>query len=303
MDPNNSSILYSGGYVYNPDTLVLTYVMAVSKTTDAGTTWHRDTLTTTYGMCYALRVDRTNSNVVYAGGYNGILYKSTNGGSTWFLSNTGLSGTINDIRIGSTKVNTIYAGSSSGVFKSTNAGASWTNTGCTNVYDVLINPANENEIYAATYTGVYMSTVGGGSWSAINAGLQNTYVTSLGINQNNWLFCGTEGAGMYRWSLLVGADENHAGNTRAKIDAAPNPAHGAAVIHYMVEKPGLVIVSVFDIQGREVVQLVNERKPAGAYSTVLNGKDAKGRGLPAGIYFCRLAVNGETSLKKIVWLK
>ncbi|HEX7321261.1 MAG TPA: T9SS type A sorting domain-containing protein [bacterium] len=276
--------------------------MAVSKSTDGGTTWARETLTTVYGTCNALRVDHTNSSVVYAGGYTG-LYKSTDAGNTWFLSSTGLSGTVNDIAIGSTKANTIYAGSSSGVFKSTNAGASWTNSGCTNVYAVLINPANENEIYAATYTGVYMSTVGGGSWMAINSGLQNTYVTSLGINQGNWLFCGTEGAGMYRWSLLVGADENNAGYTRMKIDATPNPAHGVAVIHYTVEKPGFVIVSICDIQGREVVQLVNEKKPAGTYSAGWNGEDAGGRGLPAGVYFCRLAINGETSMKKIVWLK
>jgi flagellar hook assembly protein FlgD len=108
---------------------------------------------------------------------------------------------------------------------------------------------------------------------------------------------------MYRWSLLVGAKENNAGNTRAKIDATPNPAHRAAVIHYTVEKSGPVIISVCDIQGREIVQLVNENKPAGTYSTGWKGKDARGCGLPTGVYFCRLATNGEISLKKIVWLR
>ncbi|MCX7995451.1 MAG: hypothetical protein N3A65_06755, partial [candidate division WOR-3 bacterium] len=76
IDPNNSSVIYTGGYVYNGTT----YVMAVSKSTDGGTTWERDTLTSDYCMCYAIAIDRNNSNIVYVGGYNNYLFKTTNGG-------------------------------------------------------------------------------------------------------------------------------------------------------------------------------------------------------------------------------
>jgi photosystem II stability/assembly factor-like uncharacterized protein len=297
MDPLNSSVLYSGGYVYDG---VSTYVMTVSKTTDGGTTWLRDTLTTTYCMCYALAIDRSNTNIVFAGGYNGLLYKSTDAGSTWFLSNTGLSGTINDIKIGSTKASTTYAGSSSGVFKSTNGGSSWTNTGCTNVYDVLINPTNENEIYAATYTGVYKSTTGGGGWTLMNTGLTNINTTSLGIYANNYLFVGTDGSGMYRWNIMVGAEEQKTTGVRSMFTAQPNPFAGWTRISYETTQAGHVNLMVYDIQGRLVKQLICTSQAKGLHSAAWNGLDENGSRVASGVYFCRLDAGETQAIEKLI---
>ena len=289
-------MVYSGGYVYDG---VSTYVMTVSKSTDGGVTWQRDTLTTTYSMCYGLAVDRSNSSIVYAGGYTGV-YKSTDAGNTWALSSTGLSGTVNDIAIGSTKANTIFAGSSSGVFKSTNAGASWTNTGCTNVYAVLINPVNESEVYAATYTGVFKSTTGGGGWVAMNTGLTNLNTTSLGINANKYLFVGTDGSGMSRWGLGVGADEQSPNPVRIKLNVQPNPSPGRTAIDYQLTSTTPVHLAIYDIQGRLVKQLVNAPQSPGAHNVVWNGLNTEGNRVACGIYFCSLDAGKERSVEKLI---
>ena len=295
LDPNNSSILYSGGYVY-----VSTYYMSVSKSTDAGATWLiRDTLNTVYSTCDAIRVNPMNSNVVYAGGYTGV-YKSTDAGNTWALSSTGLTGQVYDIAVHGSQANVVYAASGSGVFKSTDAGASWTNTGCTNVYTVLIDPANPNTIYAGTYTGVYKSTIGGGGWTAMNTGLQDLYVTSLSIYANNWLFCGTKGAGMYRWSLAVGAEEHNETNIGPGIYAQPNPARGRAVINYTMIQALPVRIAMYDLQGRLLITLVDEGKPAGQHAVTWNARDGKGERLPAGIYFCRLSTPKYDLIEKVI---
>lgn len=295
-DPNNSSVIYSGGYVYDG---VSTYVMTVSKSTDGGTSWLRDTLTTTYSMCYALAVDRSNSNIVYAGGYTGV-YKSTDAGNTWVLSSTGLSGTVNDFAIGSTKANTIYAGTSSGVFKSTNAGANWTNTGCTNVYGVLINPTNENEVYAATYTGVFKSTTGGGGWVAMNTGLPVTSTTSLGINANNYLFVGTDGGGMCRWNIMVCAEEQAPDKARTPLSVQPNPSPGRTEISYQLKRAVHVNLAIYDIQGRLVATLASARQSPGAHRMVWNGLNAEGVRVASGIYFCTLNAGEERSVEKLI---
>lgn len=275
--------------------------MAVSKSTDGGTSWLRDTLTTDYCICSALRVDRSNSNVVYAGGSNAYLFKSTNAGSTWFLSNTGLSGTIYDIAIASTKANTIYAGSSSGVFKSTNAGASWTGTGLSaNVQAVLINPSNENEIYAATSSGVYKSTTGGGGWALMNDGLLNTNTTSLGINPNNYLFLGTDGACMSRWNIMVGTEEHKTDGVRAMFRVEPNPSCGWARMTYELAQAGHVDIAVYDIQGRLVKNLISADQGQGAHSTLWNGIDEKGSQAAEGIYFCKLCIDGTQAIEKLI---
>jgi hypothetical protein len=289
-------VVYTGGYVYDG---VSTYVMTVSKSTDAGVSWQRDTLTTAYSMCYALAVDRSNSNIVYAGGYTGV-YKSTDAGNTWFLSTTGLSGTVNDIAVGSAKANTIYAGSSSGVFKSTNAGANWTNTGCVNVCAVLINPTNENEIYAATNTGVYKSTTGGGGWVALNAGLTNLNTTSLGINANNYLFVGTDGSGMSRQNIMVGAEEQAQGRFRIPLNIQPNPSPGRAQISYELAGAVQVDLAIYDIQGRFVKQLVCGRQSAGVHNVAWNGVNADGIKVASGVYFCSLNAGDERSVEKLI---
>ncbi len=294
--------------------------MAVSKSTNGGTTWERDTLTTAYSMCYALAIDRTNSNVVYAGGYNGYLFKTTNGGVNWVLSNSGISGTIYDIKVGSTKANNLYAGTSSGVFKSTNAAANWTNTGLSaDVQAVLINPSNENEIYAATNAGIYKSTNGGGAWTLMNNGLFNTNTTSLGIYPNNWLFCGTNGAGMYRWSLQVGAEEVDAKNDIKKISlqVSPNPFKKRLEIRYeipdvrfeMENEPISPIsypisagLKIYDVTGR-MIRKWDYETIRQSNRIIWDGTDDSGRKLPSGIYFVKLEEGEFKKTEMVILLK
>ncbi|MGB9721015.1 MAG: YCF48-related protein [bacterium] len=306
-------MIYTGGYIYNGST----YVMAVSKSTDGGTFWERDTLTTGYCICYALAIDRSNFNMVYAGGYNGYLFKTTNGGVNWNLSNTGLSGTVYDIKIASTKANTVYAGTSSGVYKSTNAGANWTSTGLSaNVLAILINPSNENEIYAATSNGIYKSTTGGGGWTQMNTGLLTTNTTSLGIYPNNWLFCGTDGSGIYRWNIQVGAEESDTQNVLQKIAlvVTPNPFQNHLTIRWQIgdrrkqikdELPSAICyplsVMIYDISGRLVKQfnhLTNYQS-----SIIWFGDDNAGHPVPAGVYFIQLDAGDLRQIEKVILLR
>lgn len=278
---------------------VSTYFMAVSKSTDGGASWARDTLNTVYSTCDALCVDPTNSSVVYAGGYTGV-YKSTDAGGTWNPSSTGLTGTVYDIKANAQRADVVFAATGNGVFKSTNAGATWTNTGCSNAYAVLIDPSNPMTVYAGTYSGVYKSTTGGGGWTSMNTGLQDLYVTSLAIYPNNWLFCGTKGAGMYRWNLIVGAEEQENPGSTIGILANPNPVRDRTTISFALPRTSPVTVCVFDIRGRLVNILVSGDQPAGRHEVVWNGQDRVGHRLPAGVYFCHLVTPGGRFIEKVV---
>ncbi|MGB3340732.1 MAG: FlgD immunoglobulin-like domain containing protein [bacterium] len=298
FDPNNSSVLYSGGHVY-----VSTYNMAISKTTNSGTSWMRDTLATSYSTCNALRVDPSNSNMVYAGGYTG-LYRSTNAGATWAQSSTGLSGTVNDIAIDPVSSSTLYAGTSSGVFKSTNSGSNWSNTGCTGVTSIVIDVSTITTIYAGTNSGVYFSTNGGSNWTAMNEGLLVTNVTSMGLYHDNYLYAGTDGAGMWRWTLTVGAEERYENTVPIMLLAChPKPARGNVTISYVLSKELVTDLSVYDVQGRLVAQLARERQAAGDYSVTWYGKDTRGNAVPSGIYFCKLVTDDASAIEKIILVK
>ncbi len=78
----------------------------------------------------------------------------------------------------------------------------------------------------------------------------------------------------------------------------PNPFNPKTTILYSIPKESLVTIKVYDVLGREIETLVNERKPRGNYSIDFNSSK-----LPSGIYFYRLTAGSYTSTKKMVILK
>ncbi len=298
IDPNNSSTYLSGGWVYNGST----YVMVVSRSTDAGVTWGRDTLTTTYSSCYAIAVDPSSkSNTIYAGGEAGI-YKSTNAGVSWTMSSTGLSGTVKDIVVNPRNANVVYAGTSSGVYKSTNAGGNWSLTGLTGVNDIVLAPGGLDTLYAGTATGVSQSVNGGSTWTAMNTGLADTYVNALGINPGQkYLFAGTRSRGMYYWNLTVVAEEVPSAEARSRFLVRPNPTSGATQFEFLMPASGPVNITVYDAQGRVVTNLIDHQPvDAGHHCVNWNCCDENGSRVPAGVYFVKLRTAANEDMRKLL---
>lgn len=277
--------------------------MTASKTTNSGSIWSRYHLSTLAGMAFCATIDHTNSNIVYIGGSTG-LFKTTNGGTSWFNSTNGITDTLFDIAIDITNTNILYAATPDGIFKTTNAGANWTNTGCTGARAVLIDPDDNDRIFAGTSTGVYQSTVGGGSWSAMNAGLNGSHVTSLGINTGTYLFAGTEDAAMFRWSLQVGTAEQHDREASSLLlSCMPNPAYGRTSIFYTLPGQSHVHISIYDVQGRLVRTLVDQVQVAGEYMKQWDCTDKDNQSVAAGIYLYRMTTDIEERIQKLVVLK
>ena len=79
----------------------------------------------------------------------------------------------------------------------------------------------------------------------------------------------------------------------------PNPFNSVSKIKFEVAKFSDVNITVYDILGKEVSLLVNEKLKPGTYETFFDGS-----GLSSGIYFCRLVVNTEQKdFKKMMLLK
>ncbi|MBS1518732.1 MAG: T9SS type A sorting domain-containing protein [Bacteroidetes bacterium] len=74
----------------------------------------------------------------------------------------------------------------------------------------------------------------------------------------------------------------------------PNPFNPVTKIEYALPVSGNVNLRIYDITGREIMNLVNEVKPAGNYSADFNGAD-----FASGVYFYRLDVTGEKEFKSV----
>ncbi len=74
----------------------------------------------------------------------------------------------------------------------------------------------------------------------------------------------------------------------------PNPFNPKTIIRYQIPYAGRVTLRVYDLLGREVVQLIDEFQVAGYKSVEFDASSAQG-GLPSGVYFYKLAVVPPTS--------
>ncbi len=81
----------------------------------------------------------------------------------------------------------------------------------------------------------------------------------------------------------------------ALAPVAPNPVHGRASLLYDLPAAEHVVLRLFDVQGREVKTLVNERQTAGRYRVTIEA-----RGLASGLYFCRLDAGRASAQRKLM---
>jgi hypothetical protein len=76
----------------------------------------------------------------------------------------------------------------------------------------------------------------------------------------------------------------------------PNPFNPNTTIRYSIPKPGVVCVTVYNLQGQKVKTIINEFQQAGTYS-----RDFNTAGLSSGIYYYQLKVDGTVyDMKKMV---
>ena len=89
----------------------------------------------------------------------------------------------------------------------------------------------------------------------------------------------------------------------ALFPGAPNPFNPTTTIRYEVGARAPVKITVYDILGRVVRELVRETYPPGQYETVWNGKSDRGATVASGVYLCRLQVGSFSAVQKMVLVK
>jgi len=78
----------------------------------------------------------------------------------------------------------------------------------------------------------------------------------------------------------------------------PNPFNPVTRIHFSIPKQGRATLKIYDILGRKIATLVNEKLNPGEYEVDFNGEN-----LPSGIYFCRLETTDYTGVKRMALVK
>ncbi|MCX6600792.1 MAG: FG-GAP-like repeat-containing protein [bacterium] len=80
--------------------------------------------------------------------------------------------------------------------------------------------------------------------------------------------------------------------------AYPNPFNASTVIRYATPRDGHVLLSVYDVLGRHVTDLVNTSLTGGPHETAWNAS-----GLASGVYLLRLRAENDVAVQKAMLLK
>ncbi|MCB7128881.1 MAG: T9SS type A sorting domain-containing protein [Candidatus Brocadiales bacterium] len=85
--------------------------------------------------------------------------------------------------------------------------------------------------------------------------------------------------------------------------AYPNPFNPSTNIRFDLPEAAEVTLLVYDLLGREVVRLADGRLETGYHRVVWNGRDARGREVPTGMYIVLMATPEYRKSIKLVMLK
>jgi hypothetical protein len=83
----------------------------------------------------------------------------------------------------------------------------------------------------------------------------------------------------------------------------PNPFNPQTTITYSIPDMGLAQMTVYDVRGRVVKELLREVKPAGEHSLTWDGTNEGGEKVASGVYYVRLEFDGSVRSHKITMLK
>jgi hypothetical protein len=83
-------------------------------------------------------------------------------------------------------------------------------------------------------------------------------------------------------------------------ESSPNPAAPKTAIRFSLGQAGHARLAIYDVQGREVIRLLDGARPAGEQTAAWNGRDQNQQPVPSGVYFYRLEAEGRSMSRRLV---
>jgi hypothetical protein len=163
--------------------------------------------------------------------------------------------------------------------------------------------AGESYPWEVTYN-LYLDTVPDFNHPTAFRGIQDTTFTLAHPGKGRtyfWIVLSKSIAGDSLWSWNVNGFFAGYGETDGfeKRDASlpqrfclhqnyPNPFNPETSIRFDLPSPSSVKIVIYDVQGRLIRMLRDERNNAGVFSVAWDGKNERGSTVPSGIYVCRM---------------
>jgi photosystem II stability/assembly factor-like uncharacterized protein len=279
------------------------------KTEDGGATWsEHQTFVGPANVSGELHFfDAATATIV---GPRRWVYRSIDTGATWtpYTAGTGFpeafSATADFRAVDVRSATTAWAVGNGFMAKTNDAGATWSwvpmPAGVTDLNFYAIAFVNDQFGYAGTFDGGVMFTEdGGATWNYDNSmkGVQR-FITAT--TDGFSVYMGTTTGYVVAKEVISTSVETTESQlaTSVQLDQNyPNPFNPTTTIRYALEASGDVVLSVYDMLGREVSVLQSGFMPAGTHTVSFNAA-----GLSSGVYLYRLSVSGQQVMSRTMML-
>ncbi|MCX6165124.1 MAG: YCF48-related protein [Ignavibacteriae bacterium] len=287
-------INYSTGW-----TVGLESIAKVCKTTNGGNNWISQSIN--IGSSEQLfYVHFENEMTGWCTGTNTII-KTTNGGINWISQPHPTVSLINRIFAISPEIAWVTA--SGTVLSTTNGGTNWISRDINANYAISAFFLNSNTGYVSTSPrNVFKTTNNGLNWIAQMTDTASALYSIFFTSADTGFVCGSYGK-IYKTingGGVIGVKriEENIPEKYNLFQNYPNPFNPTTNIRYQLTNNSLVNLRVFDILGKEVATLLNEKQAPGVYEVTFDGS-----GLSSGIYFYRIQAGDFSDTKKMLMIK
>ncbi|MBX7044783.1 MAG: T9SS type A sorting domain-containing protein [Ignavibacteria bacterium] len=289
---------------FNQNTGVAVGIGNTLTTTNGGTSWTNYTASGITTQIVSVSFGNQNTGW-FAGNNPNRIYKTTNGGVNWNSISADVVNYASIFFINDLTGWTLCSSPYKMVRKSTDGGIAWQiyilpDTSLTPKKIKFVNPST-GFILASNGT-ILLTTNGGMNWATQSPETGYSFNDiSFADNNTGWaagdngiIFKTTNGGLTFIQNGTIAPDKFSLSQNY------PNPFNPSTVIRYQLSVAGFTTLKVFDLLGKEVASLVNEKQSAGSYSVDFNSSEYN---LPSGIYFYTLTAGDFKETRKMVLIK
>jgi hypothetical protein len=157
--------------------------------------------------------------------------------------------------------------------------------------------------YDGENIGTFPSSPGGvPQWGGLpNSSIKDLEIKEIDGGYELWMSC--LGRGIAVLTIItdpVGVAEKADLKPAANLSVYPNPASDKVYFSFNNEKDGPVQISVYDVQGRKIKDVVNRTLVKGNHSIEWDLSGQSGTGPVSGVYIARFTYAGKTESAKII---
>jgi len=274
----------------------------IEKTYDGGDTWVSK-YSSNSGLFQSIQFDENGTG--WACGNNGRVVRSEDFGETWIEDDPtvpastllGIYGTDNAV---------YTVGTNGNIFKQ--------ELDASIIADFSAEPISGIAPLTVQFTDLSIGTPFLWWWDFDNSGDSESYeqnpewtytepgIYSVSFTVNDGLNQDIEVKHNYIEVLATSSDENIIPEELALMNY-PNPFNPETTISFQIPNTSNISLSIYNIRGQLVKDLVNDELPGGFHSLIWKGEDNKDLPVGSGIYLYKLQTDNKTFMKRMILLR